>query len=77
MGAYVIAAALDVISFIGNHTTWSHEYYQAAIFVLLAGLIVSLAAVVTGVVDWWTSNEPGHRPAAPSTLTRSSWWSAP
>ncbi len=59
VGAYVIAAALDVISFAGDHTQWSHEFYQAATFVLVAGLLVSLAAVVTGVVDWWTSSEAG------------------
>ncbi len=59
VGAYVIAAGLDVISFAGDHTKWSHEFYQAATFVLIAGLLVSLAAVVTGVVDWWTSSEAG------------------
>jgi uncharacterized membrane protein len=59
VGAYVIAAGLDVISYVGHHTQWSHEFYQAATFVLVAGLLVSLVAVVTGVIDWWTSSEPG------------------
>ncbi len=59
VGAYVIAAGFDVISFVGGHASWSHEFYQAGTFVLVAGLLVSLAAVVTGVVDWWTSSEAG------------------
>lgn len=59
IGAYVIAAAFDVISFIGSHTAWSREFYQAATFVMIAGALVSLATVFTGVVDWWQSSEPG------------------
>jgi len=60
IGAYVIAAAFDVISFVGGgHTAWSREFYQAATFVLIAGLLVSLATVLTGVIDWWRSSEPG------------------
>lgn len=59
IAAYVIAAAFDVISFIGTHTAWSREFYQAATFVLIAGALVSLGTVVTGVFDWWQSSEPG------------------
>lgn len=59
IGAYVIAAVLDVIAFIGSDTAWSKEYYQAATFVFVGGLVASLLAVLTGVVDWWTSSEPG------------------
>jgi uncharacterized membrane protein len=59
IGAYVIAAALDIIAFIGSGTAWSKEYYQAATFVFVGGLVASLLAVVTGVADWWTSSEPG------------------
>ena len=59
IAAYVIAAAFDVISFIGTHTAWSREFYQAATFVLIAGALASLGAVLTGVFDWWQSSEPG------------------
>lgn len=59
IGAYVITAALDVISFIGNHTAWSREFYQAATFVMIAGALVSLGTVLTGVFDWWQSSAPG------------------
>ena len=34
IGAYMIAAAFDVISFIGDHTAWQREFYQAATFYL-------------------------------------------
>ena len=59
IGAYVIAAAFDVISFIGGRTAWQREFYQAATFVLIAGAFVSLGAIATGVWDRWKSSEAG------------------
>jgi uncharacterized membrane protein len=59
IGAYLIAAAFDVISFIGNHTSWQREFYQAATFTFIAGALVSLGAVVTGFWDRWRSSEAG------------------
>ena len=59
IGAYVIAAAFDVVSFIGSHTAWQREFYQAATFTFIAGALVSLGAVVTGVWDRWRSSEGG------------------
>jgi len=59
IGAYVIAAAFDVISFSGDHTAWQREFYQAATFTLIAGALVSLGAVATGVWDRWRSSEAG------------------
>ncbi len=59
IGAYVIAAAFDVISFIGDHTAWQREFYQAASFTFIAGALVSLGAVVTGLWDRWRSSEAG------------------
>lgn len=59
IGAYVIAAAFDVISFVGDHTAWQREFYQAATFVFIAGALVSLGAVVTGLWDRWRSSEAG------------------
>ena len=59
IGAYVIAAALDVIAFIGDRTAWQREFYQAATFVLVAGLVVSLGAVATGFWDRLRSSEAG------------------
>lgn len=60
IGAYVIAAVLDVLSVIGGkHHTWSREMWHAATFVFLAGAIVSVFTALTGVFDWWRSSEPG------------------
>lgn len=59
VAAYVIAAAFDVISFIGTHTAWSREFYQSATFVLITGALVSLGTILTGVFDWWQSSEVG------------------
>lgn len=59
MGAYVIAAGLDVISFVGAHTAWQSEFYKAATFNLIAGAAVSIGAVVTGAWDRWRSSEAG------------------
>ncbi|MGH3732408.1 MAG: DUF2231 domain-containing protein [Acidimicrobiales bacterium] len=59
IGAYVIAAAFDVVSFIGDGTTWQHEFYQAATFTFVAGAVVSLGAIVTGLWDRGRSSEAG------------------
>jgi len=73
IGAYVIAAAFDVISFIGSRTAWQREFYQAATFVLIAGAFVSLGAIVTGVWDRRKSSDAGTQHAGPLTLTRCLW----
>jgi uncharacterized membrane protein len=60
VGAYVIAAVLDVISTAGGKDhAWAHELWHAATFVFVAGAIVSVLTVITGVFDWWRSMEPG------------------
>jgi uncharacterized membrane protein len=60
IGAYVIAAALDVISSVGGKGhTWSRELWHAATFVFVLGAIVSAVTILTGVFDWWRSSEPG------------------
>jgi len=60
IGAYVIAAALDVISTVGGKShAWSREFWHAATFVFVAGAIVSVFTIITGIFDWWRSMEPG------------------
>lgn len=59
VGAYVIAAVLDVISLAGENETWAHDFYRAATFVLIAGASVSVLTVLTGFWDWLRSTEPG------------------
>lgn len=60
IGAYVLAAILDVLSVIGGRDhTWSREMWHAATFVFLGGAIVSVFTALTGVFDWWRSSEAG------------------
>jgi uncharacterized membrane protein len=60
IGAYVIAAGLDVISTIGGKDRgWANEFWHAATFVFVAGAIVSVFTAITGLFDWWRSTEAG------------------
>ena len=59
VGAYMIVAALDVISVAGQHESWARDFYRAGTFVLVAGAAVSLLAALTGFWDWLRSTEAG------------------
>jgi uncharacterized membrane protein len=60
VGAYMLAAAFDVISFAaGEEQPWARDFYRAASFVLIGGAIVSVLAACTGFWDWLRSTEPG------------------
>jgi uncharacterized membrane protein len=60
VGAYVLAAAFDVISFAGgDDQEWARDFYRAASFVLIGGAVVSVFAAITGFWDWLRSTERG------------------
>lgn len=59
VGAYMLAAAFDLISAIGNEQEWARDFYRAASFALIGGGAVSLFAALTGFWDWLRSTEPG------------------
>jgi uncharacterized membrane protein len=59
VGAYMLAAAFDVISAVGHEDAWSRDFYRAASFALIAGAAVSVLAALTGFWDWLRSTEPG------------------
>jgi uncharacterized membrane protein len=59
VGAYVLAAAFDVISLIGNRRPWAHDFYRAATFALIGGVAVALLTALTGFWDWLRSAERG------------------
>jgi len=59
IGAYLLAAAFDVISFVGQDEDWARDFYRAATFALIAGAAVSLLTALTGFWDWLRSTEPG------------------
>lgn len=60
VGAYMLAAAFDVISFVGgDDNAWGRDFYRAASFVLIGGAAVSVLAAITGFVDWAQSTTKG------------------
>jgi len=71
IGAYAIAPALDVISFVGKSEAWGHEFFQAATFVFLGGAFVSLFTALTGFMDWLRSQEKGTQ--ARRTVNAHAW----
>lgn len=56
---YVLAAVFDVVSFVGHGGSgrtvrpFARDFFMAGTYVIIAGAIVSLAAVTTGFWDWW------------------------
>src|SRR5687768_4309066 len=71
VGAYMLAAAFDVISAIGNDEVWARDFYRAASFTLIAGAAVSVLAALTGFWDWLRSTEPGNQ--ARRTVNAHAW----
>ncbi len=60
VGAYLLAAAFDVISVAGgDDQPWARDFYRSASFVLIGGAIVSVFAALTGFWDWLKSTEKG------------------
>jgi uncharacterized membrane protein len=59
IGAYMLAAAFDVVSAVGNEREWARDFYRAASFSLIGGAAVSVLAALTGFWDWLRSTEPG------------------
>jgi uncharacterized membrane protein len=60
VGAYVLAAGFDLISFVaGDDQPWARDFYRAASFALIGGAIVSVFAALTGFWDWMRSTEKG------------------
>jgi uncharacterized membrane protein len=57
VGAYAIAPILDIASFVFKGGSWAETAHVAAGYVLLVGAISSLATVLTGFVDWLTTEK--------------------
>jgi uncharacterized membrane protein len=72
VGAFMLAAAFDVISFgAGDDRPWARDLYRTASFVLIAGGLVALFAVLTGFWDWLKSTEKGTQ--ARRTVNAHAW----
>ncbi len=60
IAAYVLAAAFDVISYVGGTDhTWAAEFWHAGTYVFIGGAAVSVLAALTGLWDAWKSSEAG------------------
>ncbi|HWC11577.1 MAG TPA: DUF2231 domain-containing protein, partial [Acidimicrobiales bacterium] len=59
VGAYMLAAAFDLISFAGQDQEGARDFYLAATFTLIGGAVVSVFAALTGFWDWLKSTEKG------------------
>jgi uncharacterized membrane protein len=59
IGAYVLAAAFDLLSWIWSDGPWAQDLFHAATFALIGGGIVSLGAALTGFMDWLRSTPKG------------------
>jgi uncharacterized membrane protein len=54
---YVLAAAFDLIAFVTGDRELERDFFRAATFVTVAGLIVSIGTAITGFWDWWKGLE--------------------
>ena len=59
VGAYMLAVAFDLISFLGQDQEWARDFYRAGTFTLVGGAVVSVFAALTGFWDWLKSTEKG------------------
>jgi uncharacterized membrane protein len=51
---YTLAAIFDLVSFFSDELDpKAHDFFAAATFVMVSGFVVSLAAALTGFMDWW------------------------
>ncbi len=59
VGAYILVAVFDVISYTGRNHEWARDFYRAGTFSLVGGVVVSFFALLTGFWDWRKSTEKG------------------
>ncbi len=60
IAAYVLVAILDVVSYSANYGGGpgvARDTFVAGTWVIIAGFIVSLGALITGTWDWWKGIE--------------------
>lgn len=71
VGAYILAASFDLISFLGQDQEWARDFYRAGTFALVGGAIASVFAALTGFWDWLKSTEKGTQ--ARRTVNAHAW----
>ena len=71
VGAYMLVAAFDLISFLGRDQEWARDFYRAGTFTIVGGAAVSLLAALTGFWDWLKSTTKGTQ--ARRTVNAHAW----
>ena len=71
VGAYMLAVAFDLISFVGQDQEWARDFYRAGTFALVGGAAASVLAALTGFWDWLKSTEKGTQ--ARRTVNAHAW----
>ena len=71
MGAYILAAAFDLISFVGQDQEWARDFYRAGTFTLVGGVVGGVLAALTGFWDWLKSTPKGTQ--ARRTVNAHAW----
>ena len=71
VGAYMLVAAFDLISFAGQDQEWARDFYRAGTFTVVGGAVVALLAALTGYWDWLKSTEKGTQ--ARRTVNAHAW----
>ncbi|HYX45193.1 MAG TPA: DUF2231 domain-containing protein [Acidimicrobiales bacterium] len=71
VGAYMLTAAFDLISFLGQDQEWARDFYRAGTFTIVGGAVVSVFAALTGFWDWLKSTEKGTQ--ARRTVNAHGW----
>ena len=72
IGAYILAVIFDLISLIGGPShSWARDFFRAATFSLIGGLVVSVFAALTGYWDWLKSSQRGTQ--ARRTINTHAW----
>ncbi len=71
VGAYVLGASFDLISFAGQEQEWARDFYRAATFSFVGGGIAGIFTALTGYWDWLKSTEKGTQ--ARRTVNAHAW----
>ena len=71
VGAYMLVAAFDVISFLGQDQSWARDFYRAGMFAIIGGAVVSVPTALTGFWDWLKSTQKGTQ--ARRTVNAHAW----
>ena len=71
VGAYILVAVFDLISFLGQDQEWARDFYRAGTFTLIGGAVAGVLAALTGFWDWLKSTQKGTQ--ARRTVNAHAW----